>query len=131
MKRLLAVLTVAALISLGVIPYAIGGTENQKQTLEVNNWKGKHVGIAKYVVMNSSTGNVTFVILYLDNEAKKEIAVPLAAFSSSDVGNGTLTLKVSEKELVSAPEFHDSDLSNPAFAERVYRFFGLVPSWTD
>lgn len=130
MKKLLALLTVAILISLGTVAYAAGGTENQKETLVVKNWKGNHVGIVKYVVVNPSTGIVTFVILYLE-EGKREIAVPLAAFSSYDRENGILILSFSEKELLAAPEFHDSDLNNPAFAEGVYRFFGLVPSWTD
>jgi len=130
MKKLLALLTVAILISLGTVAYAAGGTESQKETLAVKNWKGNHVGIVKYVVVNPSTGIVTFVILYLE-EGKKEIAVPLAAFSSYDQENGNLILSFSEKELLSAPEFHDSDLNDPAFAEGVYRFFGLVPSWTD
>jgi len=131
MKRLLALLIVAALISLGTVTYAAGGKENQQETLTVKNWKGKHVGTVKYVVMNPSTGNVIFIILYLDEEGKKEIAVPLAAFSSYDWEQGILTLNVSQEELVSAPEFHDSDLNNPTFAEGVYKFFGLMPAWTD
>ena len=131
MKRLLALLTVAALLSPGIVAYAANGTENQKETLEVKNWKAKHIGIVKYVVLDPSTGNITFLILYLDKEGKKEIAVPLAAFSSFDQDNGILVLNVSEEELASAPEFHDSDLNDPAFAERVYRFFGLVPPWRD
>lgn len=131
MKRLLALLTVAALLSFGTVAYAAGGTANQKETLEVKNWKGKHVGIIKYVVANVSTGNVTFLILYLDEEGKKEIAVPLAAFSPYDREDGILILNVNEKELISAPEFHDSDLNDPAFAENVYKFFGLAPPWTE
>ena len=131
MKRLLALLIVAALISLGTVAYAAGWKENQKETLTVENWKGKHVGIVKYVVMNPSTRKVTFVILYLNKEGKKEIAVPPAAFSSYDWENRILILNVSEEELVSAPEFHDSDLDNPAFTEGVYKFFGLMPAWTD
>ncbi len=131
MKKLVALLTVAVLISLGTLAYAAGAAEGQKESLTVTNWKGQHIGIVKYVVVNSSTGNVTFLILYLDKEGKKEIAVPLAAFASYDHENGILTLNVSEKELASAPEFHDSDLDNPAFAESMYRFFGLAPSWTE
>ncbi len=61
----------------------------------------------------------------------REIAVPVAAFSSYDPESGVLVLKVSEKQLASAPEFHDSDLDNPAFAETIYRFFGLAPLWTE
>ncbi len=131
MKKLAALFTVAVLISLGTLAYAASQAESQKESLAVNNWKGQHIGIVKYVVVNSSTGNITFVILYLDKEGRKEIAVPLAAFASYDHENGILTLNVSERELASAPEFHDSDLDNPAFAEGMYRFFGLAPSWTE
>jgi hypothetical protein len=131
MKKLLALLTVAVLLSLGTVAYAANGRENQEKILEVKNWKGKHIGIVKYVVQDPSTGNVTFLILHLDKEAKKEIAVPLAAFSSFDQYNGILVLNVSEQELASAPEFHDLDLNNPDFAEGIYRFFGLVPCCTE
>jgi hypothetical protein len=129
MKRV-ALLTLAALISLGTAAYSVRGAENQEDILTVNNWKGKHIGIVQYVLVDPSTGNLAFVILYL-KDRKKEIALPLAAFSSYDREHGTLTLKFSEKVLLSAPEFHDSDLNDPAFAEEVYRFFDLVPSWTD
>ena len=131
MKRLLGLLTVAVLFSLWTVAYADNGRENQKKTMEVKNWKGKHIGIAHHVVLDSSTGNVTFLILFLDKKAKKEVAVPLAAFSSFDQYNGILVLNVSEEQLASAPEFHDLDLNHPDFAEGIYRFFGLVPSWTE
>ena len=88
MKRLLGLLTVAVLFSLWTVAYADNGRENQKKTMEVKNWKGKHIGIAHHVVLDSSTGNVTFLILYLDKKAKKEVTVPLAAFSSFDQYNG-------------------------------------------
>lgn len=131
MKRLLAILTVAILLSVGAVVYAAGGTEDQQKTIEVTNWKGKHVGIAKYMVVDPLTGNITFVILYLDRDVKKEIAVPFAAFSSYDHKNGVFILNVSEEKLFSVPEFHDSDLNNPAYAESIYRFFGLAPRWTE
>ena len=130
MKRLFALFTIAILLSVGAVVYA-AGTEGQQKTIEVTNWKGKHVGIAKYIVMDPLTGNITFVILYLDRDVKKEIAVPFAAFSSYDHKNGVFILNVSEEKLFSVPEFHDSDLNNPAYAESIYRFFGLAPRWTE
>ncbi len=131
MKKLLALLTVATVLSLGTLAYAARGTQNQEEITEVINWKGEHIGIVKYVVVNPSTGQVTFAILYLDGKERKEIAVPLEAFSSYDQNNNILVLNVSEKELALAPKFYESDLNNPDFAEGVYRFFGLVPSWTE
>jgi hypothetical protein len=130
MKKFLAVLMVAALLSLANAVYAAGEGENQTPLLGVNNWKGNHVGFVNHVLVEPSTGNIIFAILYLEKE-RKEITVPVAAFSSFDWEKGALVLRVSEKELASAPEFHDSDLSDPAYAERVYKFFGLAPSWTD
>ncbi len=130
MKRLIALSIVAALICLAAGSYPVLAADNQGGTLEVKNWKGSHVGIVNHVLM-SPAGSVTFIIVYLDREARKEIAVPVAAFSSYDQENGVLVLKVSEKQLASAPEFHDSDLDNPAFAETIYRFFGLAPRWTE
>ncbi len=130
MKRLIALSIVAALICLAAGSHPVLAAGSQADTLEVTNWKGNHVGIVNRVLMNHA-GNVTFVIVSLDREAKKEIAVPVAAFSSYDQDNGVLVLKVSEKQLASAPEFHESDLDNPAFAETIYRFFGLAPFWTE
>ncbi len=131
MKALVASLVIVAFISFGTVSNAVSGKENQRDTLMVNNWKGTHVGIVKYVVANIYTGNIIFIVLYLDKEGKKEVLLPLEVFSSYDQENGSLILNISPKELVSAFEFHDSDLNDPGFAESVYRSFGLAPSWTD
>ncbi len=105
MNRMIGLLMVAALASFGPAAFlAVNGIESENQgTLEVKNWKGTHVGTAKYVVTDSSTGNVTFVIVYLDQEPKKEIAVPVTSFSSYDRAGGILILNVSREELASAP----------------------------
>ena len=127
-KILLMLLVAAAvLMSLWTAAYAAGQTENVRETLDVQTWKGKHVGSVKYVVMDPP-GNVAFLIVYYD-AGRKEIAVPVAAFSSFNKETGILILKVSESQLASAPEFHESDLDNPAFSEDIYRFFGLTPFW--
>ena len=102
----------------------------QEEALVVKNWKGEYIGSVQHVLSNSSTGSITFVILSLDKE-KKEIVIPLASFSSFDEKNGILILNVSKETLKAAPEFHLSDLKDPNFAERIYRFFGEAPPWTD
>ncbi len=104
--------------------------KNRKEGLVVRNWKGEYVGSAQHVLLDPSTGDVAFVILSLDKE-KKEIVIPLRSFSSYDLQNGTLVLGISKEILVAAPEFHPSDLEDPAFTEKVYRFFGQAPPWTD
>jgi len=102
----------------------------QEEALVVKNWKGEYIGSVQHVLINSSTEKVAFLILSLHKE-KKEIVIPLRSFSSYDQENGTLILNVSKETLMVAPEFHLSDLEDPTFAERVYRFFGEAPSWTD
>jgi hypothetical protein len=133
MKRLLVLATAIILMSFGLVAYrTVGraGGGNQEDALVVKNWKGKYIGSIKHVLVDSRTRETTFVILSLGKEGKKEIAVPVRAFSY-DHRDGILVLIASEQDLATAPEFHASDLSDPTFAERVYRFFGQAPSWTD
>jgi len=128
MRKFLVLATLAILLSLGTLAYAAG---DQAEGLAVKNWKGEYIGSVKHVLSDSSNGNIVFVILSLGEEGKKEIAVPVRSFSSYDYENGFLVLNVSKEILTAAPEFHVSDLKDPAFVERVYRFFGLAPSWKD
>jgi len=133
MKKLLVLAMLITLISFGSIAYAIGdgaGTTIQDQGLVVKNWKGEYIGSSKHVVLDSSTGTIVFIIVSLGQEGEKEIVVPPGVFSV-DQKNGVLILNISKKDLAAAPEYHASDLSDPNFVERVYRFFGLGPSWTD
>ncbi len=128
MRKFLALATVIILLSFGSVAYAPG---NQEEGLAVKNWKGEFVGSVRHVLTDSSSGNIVFVILSLGQEGKKEIVVPVNSFSSYDYENGFLILNVSKEILAAAPEFRVSDLKDPAFVERVYRFFGLAPSWKD
>ena len=128
MKRSLVLTTLVILLSFASIAYAAGDKE---EGLAVKNWKGEYIGSVKHVLTDSSSGNIVFVILSLGEEGKKEIVVPLNSFSSYDYENGFLLLNVSKEILTAAPEFHISDLKDPAFTERIFRFFGLAPSWKD
>ena len=103
---------------------------NQEEALVIRSWKGEYIGSARHALLDPSTGDVAFIILLLDKE-KKDIVIPLRSFSSYDRKNATLVLGISKEILVAAPEFHLSDLEDPAFTERVYRFFGQAPLWTD
>ncbi len=60
---------------------------------------------------------------------KKEIAIPAASFTTNS--KRKLLLDVSREKLAAAPEFKVSDLSDPKCGETVYRFFGLMPPWTE
>jgi sporulation protein YlmC with PRC-barrel domain len=133
MRKLWVPVMVVILIGFGSIAYAVDDrakSENQEEALVVKNWKGEYIGSVQHVLLDSSTGNVAFIILSLGKE-KREIVIPLRSFSSYDPQNGTLVLNVSKGILIAAPEFHISDLKDPTFAERVYRFFGEAPPWTD
>ncbi len=127
MKKYLLLLACVMILSFGIANAAtdqIGG-------LAVKNWKGEYIGSVKHVLTDSSSGNIIFVLLSLGQEESREIVVPVKSFSSYDSENGYLVLNVSKEILDSAPEFHASDLKDPQFVERVYRFFGLAPSWGD
>jgi len=133
MRKIWALVMAMIFIGCASIAFAVdqGANSTKKgETLVVKNWKGEYIGSVQDVLSNSSTGIITFIILSLDKE-KKEIVIPLASFSSFDEKNGILILNVSKETLRAAPEFHLSDLRDPTFAERVYRFFGEAPPWTD
>ena len=133
MRKLWVFAMAAILISISSIGYAVDFKPkpgSQEAALVVKNWKGEYIGSVRHVLLDSSTGNVAFIILLLD-KGKKEVVIPLKSFSSYDEENGTLILSVSKEILIAAPEFRLSDLEDPAFAERVYRFFGQAPPWTD
>ena len=133
MRRMWAFIVAVVLISFGSVGYADehgGKAGNQEEAVLVKNWKGEHIGSVRHVLLDSSTGDVTFIILSLDKE-KKEVVIPLRSFSSYDPENRTLILNVSKGILIAAPEFRLSDLNDPTFADRVLRFFGEAPPWTE
>jgi hypothetical protein len=83
--------------------------------------------------MDPAAGEIVFVIVSLEtgeNKEIKEIAVPWALFSI-DKGKGGLVLNISKKQLDSAPEYQASNLEDPEFVGRTYRFFALTPPWTE
>jgi hypothetical protein len=132
MRKLWALAIAVIFMGFVSIAFAVdhGAKSAKEEALVVKNWKGEYIGSVEHVLSNSSNGNIAFVILSLDKE-KKEIVIPLGSFSSFDQENGILILNVSKEILRAAPEFDPSDLKDPTFAERVYRFFGEAPSWTD
>ena len=133
MRKLWALVMAAIFIGFASMAFAVDAgakSSKQKEALVVKSWKGEYIGSVQHVLSNSATGITTFVILSLGKE-KKEIVIPLASFSSFDEENGIFILNVSKETLKAAPEFHLSDLKDPSFAEKVYRFFGEAPPWTD
>jgi len=81
-----------------------------------------------------SNGHIEFAILQVGfPEVGRDstlVAVPFSALSRPE-GN-YYVLNMNRERLASAPRFNATkDLSNRAFAENVYKYFGLEPSWTE
>ncbi len=114
-----------AVITIGYALDNSAGSGSQEQGLVIKNWKGEYIGTSKHAVQDSSTGKIIIIIVSLGKDENKEVAVPAVFFS---VGNKDedLVLNLSRKELESAPEYHASDLQDPEFARKVYRFFAAV-----
>jgi len=133
--RKLSIIMMAVLIGFGSIAYALADsteTRNQRETMMVKNSEGEFVGMVTNVLVDPS-GNLAFIILSIDgktDQGKKEIAVPVGIFTY-DRENRVVVMEVDREELSLAPEFSLSDLNDISFAEKVYRFFGLMPSWTE
>jgi len=60
----------------------------------------------------------------------KRVAIPFDALSYDHKG-GYFVLDISRDRLESAPVFDRTRFISPAWAEDVYRFFGLQPYWTE
>ncbi len=121
------------LMSFNTIAYAVDGSYGvsiQEHALIVENWKGEYIGTSHHVVMDPSTGNIIFIIVSLEQGENKEIAVPAGLFSV-DKEHGVLVLNISKKQLGSSPAYHASDLQDPEFFKKVYRFFAIAPPWTE
>ncbi len=81
-----------------------------------------------------SNGRIEFAIVQVGfpevGRDSRLVAVPFSALSRP--GGKHYVLNTTRDRLVSAPRFvAKKDLSNRAFTENVYWYFGLEPSWTE
>ena len=135
MRRRIVLVTALVFVNFGLFAYLAADqaqAENQPQVIVVKDPTGQYVGVVTNILTDTS-GNIAFIILSVGEQGEpgnKEIAIPLGILSYDDE-NGLIVLNVSEDELAAAPGFDLSDLSDPAFAEKVYRFFGLIPAWEE
>lgn len=123
----------AILMGFEIMAYAGNGKTGegtQGKSLTVKNWKGEHLGTSSHIILDPSTGNIIFIIISLNQKENKEIAVPAGLFSV-DMEHGHLILNVSKKKLNSSPAYQSSDLQDPEFVDKVYRFFAIAPPWTE
>jgi hypothetical protein len=132
MKKTMTILAAALLLlALGHNAGALteGALEDRSSELAVKNPGGEYVGTISNALADPM-GNITFVILSLgvDKGGDKNIVVPVYAFSHD--GRAGLVLNMTDSQLAAAPEFRMSDLNDPTFGDRVYRFYGQVPPWS-
>ena len=101
------------------------------QWSDVVNLQGVSLGRVSDFVVDSS-GRIEFAILlegYLEIGDSYHVAVPFDALSLGPQAD-YFVLNATRERLASAPRFNEKDLSNRAFAENDYRYFGLQPYWT-
>ncbi len=128
----LTMLTTAILLVFGSMAYALtdgAATPSHEQSITVRTAEGESIGTVTNALLDAS-GNLAFIILSTNvGQGNKEIAVPVGAFTF-DPESKVIILSIGSEKLSVAPEFNISDLNDPTFAQRVYRFFGMMPAWT-
>jgi len=99
--------------------------------MEVRSPKGEAEAKVVDLVIDSADGHIAFLVLSnVPGRGDALVAVPFAALSRS--GKNVFVLNITGKKLTSAPSFNENkDLTNLAFAENIYRYFGQQPYWTE
>ena len=92
--------------------------------------KGEGAGRVNDLVIDAWDGHIAFLVLSdVTGRGDTLVAVPFSALTSR--GGNVFVLNATEEQLASASSFDRSeDLSNPRWAEDVYRYFGQSPYWT-
>lgn len=98
---------------------------------EVRSPEGEDMAKVDDIIINSPDGQIVF--LSLQNVSRKGdslVAVPFSLLSRNE--ENTFSLNVAKEKLSAAPTFNESaDISNRAWAQNDYRFFGAQPCWTE
>lgn len=98
----------------------------------VQNPQGEQLGTIKDFIVDSN-GRIEFAILLQRNskaEDGRDVVIPFDALSPGPSAHRFVLNTTSEK-LSSAPRFDQKHLTNPEFADEVYKYFGLGPYWTE
>jgi sporulation protein YlmC with PRC-barrel domain len=93
--------------------------------------QGGRAGRIYDLVLDHPDGHVNYVLLSdVPGREDAMVAVPFSAFSREN--DQMFALNFTGDRLASAPGFDESrDLSSRAYADSVYRHFGIQPYWTD
>jgi len=144
MKEKVLMILLISVFGLGFVlanAYAAEPMSKSIKTYEVSrllseyleNPEGGFLGrVTDFVV--DSNGRIEFAIVQVGfpevGRDSKLVAVPFSALSRPEGKH--YVLNTTRERLASAPRFDGKkDLSNRTFAENVYRYFGLEPSWTE
>ncbi len=135
MKKLMIWVVALFILSIGSGAYALkdnsfSSANDREHSLVVKNSQGEDIGTINKA-LTDPTGSIAFVIVSLTQEqkGKKEIVVPVNAFSQD--GESNLVLNLSREEIAAAPAFQLSDLRDPSYPERLYKFYGQTPPWSE
>jgi len=89
---------------------------------------GRELGWIDDLVVDSRNGHVVYLILSgVGGDDSKSAAVPPTGLRKT--GEGFFTLNVDHETLFQAPPFSSSRMSDPGYAEDLYRHYGLTPYW--
>jgi sporulation protein YlmC with PRC-barrel domain len=100
---------------------------------EVRNTQGESLGAVKDFVVDSQ-GRVAFALIGhggFMGIGEKFVAVPFGALNFATEDN-RFTVDVAKDRFAAAPVYDkDTDMTNRAWAEDAYRFFGQTPYWSE
>jgi len=93
--------------------------------------QGGSAGRLYDLVVDHPEGRVNYALLSdVPGKGESMVAVPFSAFSRMD--DQMFALDFTGDRLASAPSFNESqDLNSRAYADSVYRHFGVQPYWTE
>ncbi len=96
----------------------------------VENPQGENLGVITDIV-TGPRGRTAFVVLnyWISDDTQKRVAVPVGVLSC-DEENCVLHANKSALNIV-PPFILEDDLAEPKLAEKIYRYFGLQPYWTE
>ncbi len=146
MKKIFAIVAVMAITALGFVPaiyaqtntYYYQGTNRAWMNAPVSQFVGKEVrgingetlGTIQDFVMDQN-GRVQYALVSPSTMSGRLVAVPFDALTFSGPELGYLSLNATPDQLANAPVYSLNNLSNRAWNDSVYRYYGVQPYWYD
>ena len=97
---------------------------------EVHSRNGEVAGKVDDLVIDSSTGQLAFLVLSdVPGRGDALVAVPFGSLSRDDMN--AFVLNVDKAKLASSPSFNGSEMGNRKYAEEIYSFYGVRPYWEE